>query len=464
MTTHLPGSELNFIRCRFSTKPMRLAWLLFALLLPLPQAANAQSACPDLSSYYPANASEDADWQVVHDRLATIFNACLESSEYFALYGAAQLNTGQLDAAMESLERALLLDPDNGAALIDYSQALLQDGQLFAAIEANQLLLTREDVPANLSPQLRERQRNWESLTRQTSWQLDVLGGYDDNLNGAPDQDLVTLTLSGESVLLGLSPEFQAVSGPFLNMRLLGRHRRLAPETQHNFIAELRGRLSEHSNSDLAQLSTRYNLVRPDQRNSWQINTGMSHLFFAGSPLFTGTDASFRYQFASDSSCRSYYGGAVQHQLWHEQSRLNGLEARMGLGSNCAVLGRTDQRINAEINLLHNGELKQDRLGGSRKGWQFILDWQWALPRGLLSAQFNHTRLRDKRGYSPLLLNNARRDIERSSYLLQYRENLPELGAGAQLMINLYHQDQSSNLDLFRTEDNSLEIGVSWRF
>lgn len=424
-------------------------------------SVTAQEDCPNLDTLYP---SPEVDWETTRSQLALLFQRCLLSSEYFALYGASQLNTGRLDEAMESLERALLLDPNNGAAMIDYAQALLQDGQLFAAIEANQLLLERQDVPSPLAERIQERQRNWQSLTQQTSWQVDVLGGYDDNLNGAPDQDLITLTLSGESVLLGLSPEFQAINGPFLNVRLLGRHRRLGPSNQHNFIGELRGRVSEDSNSDLLQLSGRYNLVRSVRRNSWQINTGINNLLFGGDPLFTGTDASFRYQFSNSGSCRPYYGGAFQHQLYHNQSQLNGLEGKLGIGSNCAVFGAANQRINAEASVLHNEELKQDRLGGSRDGWQIVLDWQYAMQRGVLAAQFNHTKLRDHRGFSPLLADNARRDIERSSFLVQYRENLPNFGPGAQLLVNFYHQNQSSNLELFDTKDTSFEIGLSWRF
>ena len=107
--------------------------------------------------------------------------------EFFALYGAAQLNTGQLLKAMESLERALLLDPNNGAALIDYSDALLRDGQLFAAIEANALLQARGDLPDALKRQIEQRRRGLERLDQPNQLAIRFVGGYDDNLNGAPD-------------------------------------------------------------------------------------------------------------------------------------------------------------------------------------------------------------------------------------------------------------------------------------
>lgn len=436
--------------------------LLFGLIWLFVVPIGAYAACPDLSAFYPAS---DDQWEAVRARLTGEFEECLLSSEYFALYGAAQLNTGLLNESIESLERALLLDPDNGAAMIDYAQALLQDGQIFAALEANEMVLSREDIPQQLVTQVVERQQNWQSLTRQTSWQLDVLGGFDDNLNGAPDQDLITLTPSGEPILLALDESFQASSGPYLNLRAQGRHRRLAPQAQHNISLEMRGRLSEDSASDLAQLAGRYTLVRSQRRADWQLNTGINHLLLAGNPIFTGTDTSFRFQpRRAAGACKPYYGAAFQHQLWHNQSRLNGIESKLGVGNNCSLSGMNGQRINAEVSLLHNAELKSNRLGGDRQGWQLSVDWQYALPSGFLNAQYSYTSLLDSRGYSPLLSNNARRDINRNAFLLQYRANLSVLGRNTQFLLNVYHQDQNSNIELFQTEDTSAEIGIRLAF
>ena len=81
---------------------------------------------------------------------------------------------------------------------------------------------------------------------------------------------------------------------------------------------------------------------------------------------------------------------------------------------------------------------------------------------GLIAAQLDHTTLEDRRGYSQLLAENARRRISRNSVLVQYRRRLG--ASGTDLLINFYHQDQGSSLSLFRTEDTSLEMGLSWRF
>ena len=425
------------------------------------------AACPSLSSFYPEKLESPDSlpaWEGVRIKLSENFSQCLLSSEYFALLGAAQLNSDHLPEAMESLERALLLDPDNGAALIDYADALLQDGQLFAAIEANAMLLEREDVPNILLSQISQRHRDWSALTQQTSWQLDLLGGYDNNLNGAPDEDLITLTLSGEPILLSLSEEFQAAQGPFLNASLVARHRRLTPNAQHSFQGQVRGRLSENTASDVLQVAGRYSRLVGKGSVSRQWGGGINRLLFSGRPLFTGTDARYRFQFAGAGQCRPYLSGALQHQIWHEQRRLDGVEVKASFGASCPLAGDVAQRIKIEGSALHNAERNADRLGGNREGWQLLAEWQMALTRGVVSAQVTHTRLLDGRGFSPLLQNNARRDMKRSSILVQYREAIAWLGGNTQLVINFYHQDQNSNLGLFETEDTSFEVGFSWEF
>ena len=421
-------------------------------------------ACPKLSGFYPEDTGMIQSWELARDNLAKIYDQCLRNSEYFALYGAAHLNSGGLGEAIESLERALLLDPDNGAALIDYADALLRDGQLFAAIEANTLLLARTDVPPDLKLQIDQRQQNWAALTKQTSWQLDLSGGYDDNLNGAPDEDLVELTLSGEPIFLSLKEQYKAVEGEFLNARLQARHRRLTPDFQHSFIGQIRSRVSDDASSDVAQLAGRYNRLKATGRNSLEWGAGVNHLIFGNRSLFTGTDFGGRYQLGSIGRCRSQSEVALQHQVWHQQRRLDGLEAKVGVGASCPLSSEMDHRLNLEGSILHNSELSGDRLGGDREGWQVSANWQMTLPLGSLLAQFNYTRLIDESGFNALLASNARRAVKRSSLLIQFRRAFDLVGSNGQLVMSFYHQNQRSNLGLFQTQDTSAEIGLSWRF
>jgi hypothetical protein len=421
--------------------------------------------CPDLAPFYPGTAT---NWQLMHQQLSPLMPRCLQSTEYFGLLGAALLNIDRLSDALESLERALLLDPGNGGAQIDYAEALFRQGQLFSALELNQQILARDDVPEYLNPMLQARQNNWRSMTRQMSVTGDLMAGYDINLNGAPSPDQITLTLSGDSVVLPLSEQYQPIKGGYANMRLSARYRQLAPAHQHNVSVDLRGRVSKDQDSDLLQLDTRYAFIKPEQDRSWQLSTGMSHLFFGGSPLYTATEAGGRYvypgslSFSSFSGCKPFSSLAAQHQLFHNQSRLNAIESKISIGLNCEIqFGEHTQQLVPELSVINNDPIKDGRPGASRHGWQFNLDWQLPVLSGAVTAQLNHTQMQDSDGYSSLLANDAARWLKRSYVLIQYRK---EINTNTTLLFNGYLQRQRSNLELFRSRDASLEIGLSHRF
>ena len=419
-------------------------------------SSNASAECPDLTPFYPG---ADVNWQSLSQQLEPMSSECLGSSEFYALLGAAKLNSGNVADAFESLERALLLEPENGAAQMDYAQALYLQGQLFSALEINDALLAREDLPGDLQAIVLQRQQSWRALTTERSAQLDILAGYDNNLNGAPVPSQLTLTLSGEPLVLLLNEEFRPKSGPYMNFRLGGRYRQLGPNYQHNWLAEVRGRLSEDSDSDLLQFDSRYAFIRPSRRQSWQVSTGISHLQFGGSSLYTGLDASARYQRASNVSCKPYYQMATQYQSFHNQRQLNALESKAGVGLNCPRSSSWgNHQFSTELSLLSNTATESERPGGDRDGWQASLDWQIDLPLGEFRSQLGYTRLNDTDGYSPLLANGARRWLRRSYLLLQYRRPLFE---GTTLLVNMFHQDQRSNLELFQTVDSTIEVGIS---
>ena len=102
---------------------------------------SAASACPDLSGFY--EMSNDEIYSIEAE-LSALSSECSDSSEYFALLGSVQLKVGDLLQANESLELALLLNPQNGSALFDYAEILNQQGQLLNAIELAEQLLQRE--------------------------------------------------------------------------------------------------------------------------------------------------------------------------------------------------------------------------------------------------------------------------------------------------------------------------------
>ena len=79
----------------------------------------------------------------------------------------------------------------------------------------------------------------------------------------------------------------------------------------------------------------------------------------------------------------------------------------------------------------------------------------------MLTTQLNYTRMVDGQGYSPVLAEGAKRWVQRSYALVQYRR---PLASDINLMVNLYHQEQHSNLELFSSRDSSVEVGININF
>lgn len=418
------------------------------------QARPPAQACPALDIYYP---QDDSQWPLVLQGLRPLESECLQSSEYYALLGAAQLNTGQLQPALEALERALLLDPANGGAGVDYAQALFLGGQLYPALELGASLLAREDMPAHLRALLEERQRSWQAQTVRKGLVAELGMGFDDNLNGAPSRSDITLTLSGEQIQVSLDEDFRPVEGGFLNARLAGVYQKRGPEYSHDFLAAVRNRASEHSQSDLLQLDWRYALGSRWQDWAWTATAGTSHLAYGGSPLYSVTETRFHFTPAAQG-CQPQFEAAAQYQLYHGQSLFTGVETGLLAGIECRPLAGASL-YGFEAGHVSNLAVDDARPGADRQGWKLRLYWQGALGPGQLNAQVNFASINDDDGYSPLIASGARRGINSRLIRLQYRLPLqPKLD----LLLNLSHQGQSSNLGPFRNSGTALEVAVSY--
>jgi hypothetical protein len=422
-----------------------------ALLACLSLPMTAFAVCPDLTSYYQAPGQVQWPDPEVFNQLTGLMPECLESAEYFALLGAAQLNSGSVLDALESLERAILLDPDNGGARIDYAEALYVSGQLFPALEINQSLLQRSDLPPNLVGVLQTREEQWRAQTRSKGLFVELAAGYDNNLNGAPSKNDFTLTLAGEPVSFALSPDFQAASGGYINMQLAGFYQRLDPDHSQDLQFGLRSRQSDQSSNELLQFDWRYSYVLPVRTRQWEFAGGSSHLMFGGNPLYSITEGRVRYRFR-ESDCNAHYELAAQHQLYHGQSPMTGIESSAGAGFECL---RGIQRLGIETGIIYNSAVN-NRPGADRQGWRMRLNWQLQLGQDAINAQFVYASLDDDEGYSPLLENNATRQVDSRTVRVQY---IHPFESDLSLIINLNHQGQGSNIDPFENHSTAFEVG-----
>ncbi len=419
-------------------------------------------ACQDFSDFYRAI---DDEFQLVESQLLPLLEECSENSEYFALLGTVQLRSGDFFAALENLERALLLNPDNGSALVDYAEVLFQQGQVPSAVEINAQLLSREDLPADLAQAIADRQRRWRGLMSETSSILGVSVGYDNNLNSAPMGRQLALTLSGQSVVLDVSPEFLAAGGTYANVAAGIARTSAGRDISSRVSGQVRGRFGENSSYEVLQASSQFAFAQSGDNPRWNAALGFDHLNYGGNDIFSSSTIRASYLARQGKACGIYPRLAIQYQLFHTQESLSGIESSLGVGVDCRLpIGRAVNRLAVEVSALTNRALKSSRLGQDRNGWQVNLAWRRQIGPGQASAQYSFTDLSDDEGYSPIFDDGARRHESLSSVYLQYAVPTRRLGAAAQIVTSVSYYNQDSTVGLFRTQGANVEIGINWGF
>jgi len=436
--------------------------LALAVVFLFPFQYSAASECPDLSGYYER---EDEDIYSIEAELSVLFDRCSDSAEYFALLGAMQLQIGDLLQATESLELALLLDPQNGSALFDYAELLNQQGQTVNAIELGEQLLSREDLPRALEELIVQRLRTWRRATTEQSLSLGVSLGHDSNLNSAPSNDSLALTLSGRSVVLDVAPEFRATSGDYSRLEANGLRRITSSSVVSTIYGGISGKFSEQSRHQLVQAATRFSIAEAGDFPRWNIELGLDYLNYGGNSIYGSPTVRGSYVISRVGGCGLMPTAALQYQHFYTPRILSGFEGSLGLSTVCQMPGGPGSgRFGIEAGVIHNRARYQDRLGQDRDGWRINMVWQKNLGRGAASVQYTYSELEDESEYSPLFDNGAKRFESLNAVNLRYVYPLDSLIANANLVAWVSYYDQRSSVALFRTSGTVAEITFNWAF
>ena len=186
---------------------------------------------------------------------------CQHHPAWLAQLGHALNRLGRHREAADHLERALLLDPGQHTAHIDYAIALAGVGDTRSAMGLlSQLLATGDELSPVLRSTLLRQYERLQALATSSPVQAGVargLGpedepppawqvrkqagltlGHDSNLLGAPGLSSLALTLLEGTIVLPLEPSYLATPGLYhraellLHARHLGPQPRLAPSAQ----------------------------------------------------------------------------------------------------------------------------------------------------------------------------------------------------------------------------------------
>ena len=396
---------------------------------------------------------------------------CLAHPAFLAALGGALLDDGDLDQALLWLERALLLDPTLLGARADLALALAAGGDRRALVDLVQEWGSRTDVPLGLVERLAQAMAA-DRLPAQSRWtvlrELTLLAGYENNLNQSPRLAELTITPPGGPIDLPLLEALEPRPGGALM-------------ADAKFQAGYR---ADDRQWWLAGISAVGRLAPSVGETDWHVvQVAGSHLFearpwrfrLAASELWYGGQLAEPYRLDRLSlsverdlgHClgRSQVDGERRHQRRTPvgDGRLLGIQ----LSAQCALdaprrwLGTVTGRYGIDR------PTDDGRAGGDQSRWGIGLRLQGQMAeQRRLDAALRYGDIRDALGYSPLLLNNARRRQRPLQFGVEIAQPLAlVLGAGGpNLVLQLQGLRQRSNLELFDYRALAIYGGVRWQW
>lgn len=447
------------------------------LLLALP---SAWAVC-EVQPQYPLPQGRSAQHSTLQ-YLQGVQDQCLRNSHYYAWRGALELSLGQNHAALESLERALLLEPDLPGAQLDYAQALLVQGDTLAAAELLQLLAQRSDLPPAVQDLLWQIQTQFATTEAEkniTRWQLSTALGWDSNLNSAPHTDTLHLDipgLPGGGVTLPLARSSQPQPGPLWLTQLgVQQLRPLGNDDQSALL--LSGQLANRSTHTSAKTSYQqaelgvHWLQAPNAPAQWMLSASYSHLNYGGQSWFDEWQLSARRQYKLGAYCRVSAGLEWEQRSWRGSPELNGDYQGLLTAVDCATPA-TAHSVNslswgAQLSMGQDQPSRFDRPGGQYRRTE--LRSHASLSRGAwqFSGSWHYQQQSDSQGYSPFLAQGSPRHTRRQSWELQASrplgasESHPSSGQ-LRWFVSLQYSQQHSNIPIFGLRQHSLQTGLRW--
>lgn len=457
----------------------------FAICMLASGAASAQtglraesvSACPVTPQYpLPRGASELQSLLAQLDHAASL---CLLDAGFHAWRGAVLLSIGRPAAAVESLERALLVDPSLPGAQLDYAQALYAVGDKLAAHELLQQLSQRPNLPPRMQALLQQELVATDPTAWRTRWVLTTALGYDNNLNNAPAASELTLTFPQGAVTLPLLEGFRPqAGGSWLNM---AQWQGLKPQGPQLWLlqAELRARHTSQPGTryQQADMSASW-LQAPEAPRQWIARVGASRIDFGGQHLFQGVRANALHQWqapwnplaGSGGSCRPGLGAEAELRRYPASAELNGRYGGLVVSANCQTStqahGQTPlpgQLMSFQLRVGREYPQSAARPGGIYDKLEFRAAWEGRVGRYRINADYAYARQVDATGYSPLLSDNLARVTGRHSVRLEAAHPLPKGLAGeVDWFVSVEASRQNSNLAAFASRQNALYTGLRW--
>lgn len=368
---------------------------------------------------------------------------------------AAALNAGRrYTEAADLLERVLMQYPDVSAAAEQYHRAL-------AGIDSQSLI----------QPQPQPQPPSQPEAVPPQPWQinsgLQMRGGYSSNLNQAPRQSSLQLTLPSGPVTVELQPQFRQQAGFGVETQLSANAvRTVADNRQWQLRGELFNRETGYSGyADYQGTNLLTSLIQQgDGGTETGAALGFSALRYGGDVYLYTVQMMLRHAGKQGSYCKPQTGIDLLWQRQHGNPLLDSRYTGLMAGVQCNTkLGLYNAAISGGWDWASS-----QRPGGDQRRVKLEVAGIW-LTDALLWGSFVKARAdilqsNDLQAYSPWLSQGADRDIRRLSAGLDYDWPLTQIASNWRGVASVQWQQQHSNISLFETDtlEGWLGVRVAW--
>lgn len=387
----------------------------------------AANACDkELSKDFLQTCSQDPDWLV---RYAALLNAKKRYTE-----------------AADLLEGVLMQYPEAVGAAEQYSKAL-------AGVDS------QNGVHANMQPVHRDiLPQQWQINTG-----LQIRSGYSSNLNQAPSQSTLHLTLPSGSIAVELQPQFQKQAGFGVETQLAANATRtIADKLQWQVRGEFFNRETGYTGyADYQGVNLLSSVMQhEDDGRETGGALGFNVLRYGGDVYLYAGQLMLRHTGKKGAYCKPQIGGDF---LWQRQNGRPLLDSHY-TGLMAGLICDTEVGLYSAVISAGWDWASSQRPGGDQQRGRLELTGIWptdVISRGsFVKAYASVLQSNDMQAYSPWLSNGAERSISRTGLGVDYDWSLDLVADNWRGVASVKWQNQNSNISLFEMDTLEGWVGV----
>jgi len=453
--------------------------------------------------------TEPLGQQALIQSMRSAESQCLKNASYYALLGQMYLLAHLPKEALESLERSLLIEPNQPGVLFDFALSLAESGDTDSAKVLIDQIMLRPDVPSTLRQsitQILARQKSEMNPFDKTGPSTRVLGsagfkqgeeqvvskissdgsswifsgnlgtmlGADSNLNSASFVNTVNLTLPNGVVALNLDPtslpqkgRMQLGTAQWVAQRSIGDNSILLSASWMGRQTPENAGLGFNNEEFVAHF-------KPGGDLGWHQRAVLNHFELGGSNFYNGLSWSNWWEsdvsreaasyFTRQVTCHTKFGVDVDRRTYAQDVTQNGIYLGLMMAGLC---GTGQDQFNLTLQEGKDWASDAFRAGGNQRRMEIKAQWFHFFEKDRFGVELGQQWLRDSTTYSELLGGidrKTQRNSVRMSYQYQIIEKLGMIRGSLAWVTSLEKQNYRSTISLFNLRGESFQTGLKWEF